>query len=101
MAKAKAKKAKVKKAKSMGARFEKRTTKFYADAAKGKIESAGLLIRVRLVQGKLMPDQIVAEVKKRFKGSTCKKSDVYWNRGRLKAEGITLPKAKSAAKAKK
>jgi hypothetical protein len=74
--------------------FEKRTPEFYKKMLKniGDIESSGELIRARVVEGKMTPDQIVAEVKKRFKGSTTKRSDVYWNRARLKAEGIKLPK---------
>jgi hypothetical protein len=59
---------------------------------KGKApETSGELIRARLVEGKLNAEQIAAEVRKRYPGSTAKKSDVYWNRGRLKKEGVKLP----------
>lgn len=83
---------KVKQAKKAKRVFEKRTPDFYKKLLKnvGGIESSGELIRARVVEGKMTLDQIIAEVKKRFKGSTAKKSDVYWNRARLKAEGIKL-----------
>lgn len=57
---------------------------------KEKPKTAGLLIRARLVDGKMDADAIAAECRKTFKGSTCKPSDVYWNRGKLKREGIKL-----------
>lgn len=63
---------------------------------KEKPKTAGLLIRARLVEGKMSADQISAECRKTFKGSTCKPSDVYWNRGKLKREGIKLGNAKLA-----
>jgi hypothetical protein len=63
--------------------------------------TSGELIRARLVEGKMTADAIVAEVHKRFKDSSAKRSDVYWNRGRLKKEGVKLadmPKAEKPAK---
>lgn len=57
----------------------------------GKLPAtSGEFIRAKLVQGKLDTNGIVAEVKKRYKGSKVAPSDVYWNRGRLKREGIKL-----------
>src|SRR3954466_13288880 len=59
---------------------------------KGKApETSGELIRARLVEGKSTAATIVAEVHKRFKDSSAKPSDVYWNRGRLKKEGVKVP----------
>lgn len=87
------KKAKQAKKAKRAFKFEKRTADFYKKLLKGgKIETSGELIRARVVEGKMTPDQIVSEAKKKFKGSTAKRSDVYWNRARLKAEGIKLPK---------
>jgi hypothetical protein len=64
-------------------------------------ETSGELIRARLVEGELTADEIIAEVHKRFKDSSAKRGDVYWNRGRLKKEGVKLgamPKAEKPAK---
>ena len=55
-----------------------------------KPDTSGELIRARIVEGKLNAEQIAAEVRKRYPGSTAKKSDVYWNRARLKKEGVKL-----------
>jgi hypothetical protein len=75
-----------------------------ANLKKGKApETSGELIRARLVEGKMTAGAIVAEVHKRFKDSSAKASDVYWNRGRLKKEGVKLgdmPKDAKPAKAK-
>lgn len=61
------------------------------DINAGKLpKSAGEFIRALLVAGKHTMDAIVTETKRRFKGSTTAKSDVYWNRGRLKREGVKL-----------
>lgn len=79
--------------------FAKQTPAHYLALARaGKFETSGEMIRARLVEGKLSADQIIAEVHKKFKDSTAVKSDVYWNRGRLKKEGITLAKKAKAAK---
>lgn len=77
--------------------FEKRTPAYYktvaAGISRGKVPgSSGELIRARLVEGRLSTEDIIKEVHKRFKGSTAKASDVYWQRGRLKKEGIALKK---------
>jgi hypothetical protein len=103
--KSKGKKSVKKSKKSNGAKklsFTKQTPAYYKAIAsaigKGKVpETSGELIRARLVEGKLDADAIVTEVKRRFKGSTTKKSDVYWQRGRLKKEGIKLASTRRAA----
>ena len=53
-------------------------------------KTAGELIRARLLENKADAEAIAKEVHKRFKGSTAKASDVYWNRGKLKSEGFKL-----------
>lgn len=88
---------KVAAAKAKKLTFEKRTPAYYktiaAGISHGKVpDSSGELIRARLVEGRLSTEDIIKEVHKRFKGSTAKASDVYWQRGRLKKEGITLKK---------
>lgn len=101
-AKAKAKKS-TKKAVKLN--FEKQTPAHYKAIAaginKGKApETCGELIRARIVEGKLTNEEILKEALKSFKGNTAM-SDVYWQRGRLKKEGINLPKAERAAPAAK
>lgn len=67
-------------------------TAIIAGLKKGNVpEKSGELIRARIMEAKSTPEQIVAEVKKRFKGSTTKVGDVYWNRGKLKADGFKVP----------
>jgi len=66
--------------------------KVIADLKKGELpKTAGLLVRARILEAKLTPEQMVSEVKKHFKGSTMKIGDVYWNRGKLKMDGIKVP----------
>lgn len=64
-------------------------------------DTSGALIRARLVEGKMSAAEIVAEVHKRFKDSSAKASDVYWNRGRLKKEGVKVPDMPRAERAEK
>lgn len=95
--KSKAKKSAKKVNKTRKVTFEKRTPAYYktvaAGISRGKVPgSSGELIRARLVEGRLSTEDIIKEVHKRFKGSTAKASDVYWQRGRLKKEGIALKK---------
>lgn len=99
----KAKKVSKKTAKKLS--FDKQTPAHYkaiaAGISKGKTpDSCGELIRARIVEGKLSNDEILKEALKKFKGNTAM-SDVYWQRGRLKKEGINLPKTERAAPAAK
>lgn len=63
-----------------------------AGLAKGTApKSVGLLIRARILEAKKDHDDILAEVKKRFKESTASVKDIYWNRGKLKRDGVKVP----------
>ena len=93
----KSKKARKSAKKSTVRSFEKKTPQFYKNLAagfnKGKTpDTSGELIRARIVEGKKSVDEIVSEVHKKFKDATTAPSDVYWQRGRLKKEGIKLDK---------
>ncbi len=59
-------------------------------ATTGKAETVGQAIRAFLVQGKLDTDEIVSRVKKAFKGTKTKASDVYWNASQLRKSGFSL-----------
>lgn len=94
MAKAKAKSKKSTKSAAKKVTFQKQTPAHYkavaAAMSKGKLpETSGEAIRALVVAGK-PTDEIVKTIKAKFKGSKVKASDVYWNRGRLKKEGIKL-----------
>lgn len=63
----------------------------YLTVAKtGKAENVGQMIRAFLVQGKLETDAIIAKVKKAFKGTKTKASDVYWNASQLRKTGLKV-----------
>lgn len=96
MAKAKAKKAKTNGAAKPGVKKDKA---YYLRCAAGKEEcGSGDFIRGHVLQGKLTAQEIADLAKKKFKGTT-KPSDVYWNRGQLKAQKIAVPDmAKDAGK---
>lgn len=101
-AKAKAKQAKKSNAKKPnGARTSAPAYKAMAAAiSRGKLPSTtGEHFRARIVEGKLDNKAILAEVKKKHKGSTAGMSDLYWNRQYLKNhDGIKLPSPKRAEK---
>ena len=59
-------------------------------AKSGKAETVGQMIRAFLVQGKLETDEIISRVKKAFKGTKTKASDVYWNASQLRKGGFTV-----------
>jgi hypothetical protein len=88
MAKAKAKKGK--KAASNGAAPKVKKDKAYYMKVGANAEKSGDFIRFHILQGKLTAQKIAEMAKKKFKGTT-KPSDVYWNRGQLKAAGIKVP----------
>lgn len=48
---------------------------------------SGALIREMLLEGKKTPEQIVAEIHKKFPGRKTSTKDVAWNKGRLRKEG--------------
>ena len=58
---------------------------------------SGAYIRSLIMLGK-STEEIVELVKKHFKGSTAKGSDVSWNRAKLRAAGKKVPDAPRAAK---
>lgn len=64
----------------------------------GTAKTSGDFIRGRILQGKMDAEAIAAETRKKFKGHTTKPSDVYWNRGQLKAAGIKVPEMAKADK---
>jgi hypothetical protein len=59
-------------------------------AKTGKAETVGQMIRAKLIEGKLATDEIIAKVKKAFKGTKTKASDVYWNACQLRKAGFSL-----------
>lgn len=62
----------------------------YAKIAAGKQKPAtvGQFIRAKLLEGKLETDKIIAAVKKSFKQSKTKASDIYWNASQLRKTGL-------------
>jgi hypothetical protein len=54
-------------------------------------EGSGAYIRRLLVAGHLDTDAILEAVHAQFPGSKAKASDVAWNKGKLKKDGVTLP----------
>lgn len=89
MAKAKAK---VKAATNGAAKAPKvKKDKAYYMKAVSAPKTSGDFIRGRILQGKMTAEEIATETRKKFKGHTTKPSDVYWNRGQLKAAGIKVP----------
>lgn len=62
------------------------TTVAVPKAPRGETGS-GALIRSLLLEGQLTPDEIVAEVHKKFPGRKTTTKDVAWNKGRLRKEG--------------
>lgn len=50
--------------------------------------TSGLLIRARILEGKLDDEAMAAEVRKLWPGRTTSKSDVAWNRGQLRKAGV-------------
>lgn len=89
MAKAKGKKAS---ANGAGKVKVKKDKAYYLRCAAGKEDcGSGDFIRGMILKGGSTAEQIVGAVRKKFKGHTTKPSDVYWNRGQLKAQGINPP----------
>ncbi len=85
-------KVKGKKSAGNGATKVKKDKAYYLRCAGGKEAcGSGDFIRGHILQGKLDAAKIAEMAKKKFKGTT-KPSDVYWNRGQLKAAGIAVPK---------
>jgi hypothetical protein len=88
---------KAKKAKAKAANGAARTSaaeykKMAAGIARGKTpETIGEHFRARIVEGKLDNAAILAEVKKKHKGSKASMSSLYWNRQYLmNHDGIKL-----------
>lgn len=92
MAKAKAKKAKKTKANGTNKVTASAYKAMAAAIGRGKVpETVGEHFRARIVEGKLDNKAIVAEVKKKHRGTTAGMSDLYWNRQYLKNhDGIAL-----------
>jgi site-specific DNA-cytosine methylase len=60
-----------------------------AGLKKGKLPgSSGLLIRARLLEGKLSDAMIVAEVLKKYEGRKTTSADVSWHRGKMRRAGM-------------
>ncbi len=57
-------------------------------SGKKKAETVGQWIRAQLLKGQLETADIVEKVKKAFKGSKTKPSDVYWNASQLRKAGL-------------
>lgn len=64
----------------------------------GTAKTSGDFIRGMLLKGGKSAGEIAEMTKKKFKGHTTKPSDVYWNRGQLKAAGIKVPDMEKAEK---
>ena len=65
---------------------------YYFRCMSGKQEcGSGDFIRGCILKGGMDAETIVGLARKKFKGHSTKPSDVYWNRGQLKAQGINPP----------